>query len=93
MIQQPCGRMDDFGVVFESICAMRVTGNLEPIPGSIRHKVRYTLDRVPVHRNNMQTPHAQPRQESNPGSWRCEANVLTTKPPCAPSMKCILVLC
>ncbi|KAK3563561.1 hypothetical protein QTP86_030969 [Hemibagrus guttatus] len=26
--------------------------------------------------------HTQWRQESNPQPWRCEANVLTTKPPC-----------
>ncbi|XP_053477226.1 coiled-coil domain-containing protein 172-like [Ictalurus furcatus] len=33
----------------DSTC-LRVTGNLEPIPGSIGHKAGYTLDRVPVHR-------------------------------------------
>ncbi|KAK3522201.1 hypothetical protein QTP70_030032 [Hemibagrus guttatus] len=27
---------------------------------------------------------SQRRQESNPQPWRCEANVLTTKPPCSP---------
>ncbi|KAF4076546.1 hypothetical protein AMELA_G00216220, partial [Ameiurus melas] len=29
---------------------IRVTGNLEPIPGGIGHKAGYTMDRVPVHR-------------------------------------------
>ncbi|KAF4083877.1 hypothetical protein AMELA_G00122370, partial [Ameiurus melas] len=29
---------------------MMVTGNLEPSPGSIRHRAEYTLDRMPVHR-------------------------------------------
>ncbi|KAK3517923.1 hypothetical protein QTP70_027540, partial [Hemibagrus guttatus] len=29
--------------------------------------------------------HTWRRRESNPQPWRCEANVLTTKPPCPPS--------
>ncbi|KAK3542198.1 hypothetical protein QTP86_018490, partial [Hemibagrus guttatus] len=28
--------------------------------------------------------HRWRRRESNPQPWRCEANVLTTKPPCPP---------
>ncbi|KAK3517928.1 hypothetical protein QTP70_027541, partial [Hemibagrus guttatus] len=32
------------------------------------------------HSENMQTPHTQRRRELNPQAWRCEANVLTTKP-------------
>ncbi|KAK3542381.1 hypothetical protein QTP86_025846 [Hemibagrus guttatus] len=32
----------------------------------------------------MQTPHTRRRWESNSQPWRCEANVLTTKPPCPP---------
>ncbi|KAK3564612.1 hypothetical protein QTP86_023757 [Hemibagrus guttatus] len=36
------------------------------------------------HGENMQTPHTRWRRESNPQPWRCEANVLTTKPPCPP---------
>ncbi|XP_053468215.1 uncharacterized protein LOC128600070 isoform X2 [Ictalurus furcatus] len=104
-------------------------GNLEPIPGSIGHKARFTLDRVPIqHRAQSHThshthsyttdtldmpvslpcmsldwgrkpeypeettaargehanSHTEPRWESNPRPWRCEASVLTTKPPCAP---------
>ncbi|KAK3538065.1 hypothetical protein QTP70_027417 [Hemibagrus guttatus] len=39
-------------------------------------------EETPRHRENMQTPHTLRRQESNPQPWRCEANVLTTKPPC-----------
>ncbi|KAK3562067.1 hypothetical protein QTP86_027166, partial [Hemibagrus guttatus] len=35
----------------------------------------------PRHGENMQTPHTRRRRESNPQPWRCEANVLTTKPP------------
>ncbi|KAK3533842.1 hypothetical protein QTP70_032958 [Hemibagrus guttatus] len=38
----------------------------------------------PRHGENMQTPHTRRRRESNPQPWRCEANVLTTKPPCPP---------
>ncbi|KAK3514355.1 hypothetical protein QTP70_015879, partial [Hemibagrus guttatus] len=34
----------------------------------------------PRHGENIQTPHTWQRQESNPQPWRCEANVLTTKP-------------
>ncbi|KAK3547247.1 hypothetical protein QTP86_017814, partial [Hemibagrus guttatus] len=30
--------------------------------------------------------HTRRRRESNPRPWRCEANVLTTKPPCPPEM-------
>ncbi|KAF4090811.1 hypothetical protein AMELA_G00055690, partial [Ameiurus melas] len=36
----------------------RVAGNLEPIPGSIRHKTGYTLDRVPVHRRVQSYAHS-----------------------------------
>ncbi|KAK3539041.1 hypothetical protein QTP86_023628, partial [Hemibagrus guttatus] len=28
--------------------------------------------------------HTRQRRESNPQPWRCETNVLTTKPPCPP---------
>ncbi|KAF4081025.1 hypothetical protein AMELA_G00156050 [Ameiurus melas] len=35
--------------IFNRLLLFRVTANLEFIPGSIGHKVGYTLDRVPVH--------------------------------------------
>ncbi|KAK3565660.1 hypothetical protein QTP86_014072, partial [Hemibagrus guttatus] len=41
----------------------------------------------PRHGENKQTPHTRQRWESNPQPWRCEANVLTTKPPCPPGQK------
>ncbi|KAK3529162.1 hypothetical protein QTP70_019405, partial [Hemibagrus guttatus] len=47
-----------------------------------------SLDRgrkPPRHGENMQTPHTTwQRRETNRQPWRCEANVLTTKPPCPP---------
>ncbi|KAK3563381.1 hypothetical protein QTP86_023323 [Hemibagrus guttatus] len=43
-----------------------------------------TRRKPPRHGENMQTPHTRRRRESNPQPWRCEANVLTTKPPCPP---------
>ncbi|KAK3529364.1 hypothetical protein QTP70_029475, partial [Hemibagrus guttatus] len=55
------------------------------------------LEETPQHGENMQTPHTHMAEvfhtlanqhgrgrESNPRPWRCEANVLTTKPPCTP---------
>ncbi|KAF4072305.1 hypothetical protein AMELA_G00261590 [Ameiurus melas] len=98
-----------------------VTGNLEPIPGSIRHKAgggspsqgtithpfihnnqptmhvfggnRSTQRNPPHHRENMQTLHTWPQQGSNPQHWRCEANVLTTTPPCARVVTCLRFFC
>ncbi|KAK3538005.1 hypothetical protein QTP70_027326, partial [Hemibagrus guttatus] len=52
---------------------------------------RSTQRKPPKHGENMQTPHTRQRQESNPQPWRCEANMLTTKPPC-PLFQNILVL-
>ncbi|KAK3573328.1 hypothetical protein QTP86_022710, partial [Hemibagrus guttatus] len=48
---------------------------------------RSTRRKPPRHGENMQTPHPRRRRESNPQPWRCEANVLTTKPPCPPAGK------
>ncbi|KAF4079466.1 hypothetical protein AMELA_G00178390 [Ameiurus melas] len=36
----------------------RVTGNLEPIPASIKHRAGYTLDRVPIHRRAQSHTHS-----------------------------------
>ena len=38
------------------------------------------------HRENVQTPHSDPSQDSNPGPWSCEAAVLTTVLPCRPRL-------
>ncbi|KAF4081126.1 hypothetical protein AMELA_G00157870 [Ameiurus melas] len=37
----------------------RVARNLEPVPGSIRYKAGYTLDRMPVHRRAQSHTHSQ----------------------------------
>ncbi|KAF4078185.1 hypothetical protein AMELA_G00196280 [Ameiurus melas] len=50
-------RNKDNEMCFNMTFSVRVVGNLETITGSIGHKVGYTLDRVPIHRNHTTFTH------------------------------------
>ncbi|KAK3546162.1 hypothetical protein QTP70_024886 [Hemibagrus guttatus] len=45
-------------------------------------KPEYPEETPEARGENVNPTHTWRRQESNPQPWRCEANVLTTKPPC-----------